>query len=315
MSHEFESGYVVGTAAWHQLATVKAIAPPTVEEAQREAGLDWTVRRDPVFLNDDGFIGAQVPDGFAVIRESDGAVLGLVGGQWRPVQNTALFNFFRPFVDSGRMTIDTAGSLKGGKAVWAQGLVCGAGAEVVPGDKVQNRLLVANGHDGRLKLSVKWTNMRTVCANTLSAALAGGGAWMAARHTKNVNRALEIIQSVLDIAERDFDVNISLYRRMADYGLTSSGFRAYVRQVFEVPEDVEKMPRAWNRLEPLFEDTAQGLDIPGVRGTLWGGYNAVTEYIDHHATKDAGRRLSSAWFGQGAVIRDRARELAVQMVG
>ena len=37
------------------------------------------------------------------------------------------------------------------------------------------------------------------------------------------------------------------------------------------------------------------------RGTLWGAYNAVTEYVDHFRLPKAGgsARLKSIWFGSG----------------
>jgi hypothetical protein len=42
MAHEFESGFVVGTQAWHGLATVLQ-APPSIEDGLKLAGLDWRV--------------------------------------------------------------------------------------------------------------------------------------------------------------------------------------------------------------------------------------------------------------------------------
>ncbi|MBG5825199.1 hypothetical protein GHW10_32595, partial [Pseudomonas aeruginosa] len=43
--------------------------------------------------------------------------------------------------------------------------------------------------------------------------------------------------------------------------------------------------------------------------------NAVTEYVDHERRARSNEyRMDSAWFGQGAVIKQRALEAALQLV-
>ena len=60
-----------------------------------------------------------------------------------------------------------------------------------------------------------------------------------------------------------------------------------------------------------------GGDLPGVRGTYWGAYNAVTEYLSHDAgrsrdpVESARQRLEALWFGKGAETADRAHQLAL----
>lgn len=50
-----------------------------------------------------------------------------------------------------------------------------------------------------------------------------------------------------------------------------------------------------NILEIL--ETGRGMDLPGVRGTMWGAYNAVTEYLTHHRGANADNRMAGVWFG------------------
>ena len=47
MAHDVESAFFVRTPAWHRLGVVLPEAP-NVREAIRHAGLDWSVRLDPV---------------------------------------------------------------------------------------------------------------------------------------------------------------------------------------------------------------------------------------------------------------------------
>lgn len=76
------------------------------------------------------------------------------------------------------------------------------------------------------------------------------------------------------------------------------------------------------KLTELFEAGAGNAE-PGVRGTWWAAYNAVTEYVDHVARGKDGvltgdqreARLNSIWFGSGAAIKGQAWESALAAVG
>lgn len=51
-----------------------------------------------------------------------------------------------------------------------------------------------------------------------------------------------------------------------------------------------------------------GMELPGSQGTLWGALNAVSEFVDHHASVE-GARLPYALFGDGMALKARAYEL------
>ena len=65
-----------------------------------------------------------------------------------------------------------------------------------------------------------------------------------------------------------------------------------------------------------FEDDAQTL--PGIRGTAWAAFNAVSQYTDWQrptrGPSDAKRdnnRLASMWFGDSAAVKRRAWSTAL----
>jgi len=74
---------------------------------------------------------------------------------------------------------------------------------------------------------------------------------------------------------------------------------------YDIIQDL--LPRQAGQLEELFE-AGKGSEFS--RGTLYGAYNAVTEYIDHHRSRDSSDR-ESAILGSGADLRSRAYDLAV----
>lgn len=350
MAHEFESGFVASSKpAWHGLATVLDDAP-SVAEGIRLAGLDWRVEEVPLFIPS-GSEGEQDPEyvgctmttdgrgtrvdkvgydvkkfdcsdlnhvsGHKVLRrETDGSILGVVSNKYTPLQNADAFKFFDPFIESGQATLESAGSLKGGKRVWILAKVKGLEGEVVPGDEVQAHLLLSNGHDGFNAVRVMFTPIRVVCWNTLSAAETTGEmtkSCIRIKHMGNIKEALEVVQNSIDFAQKTFTMTLTQYREMSRKGMNIDGFKRYVRKVLNVPEEEDRMPRAWEALEYSFEN-GPGATMNGVYGTVWGGYCALTDWVDHTRGSNEASRLDATWFSTGAEVRRKAQKEAVTLL-
>ena len=53
--------------------------------------------------------------------------------------------------------------------------------------------------------------------------------------------------------------------------------------------------------------TAPGQNIPSANGTAWGLLNGITRYVDFEARSHSiDNRVESAWFGNGATMKDKA---------
>lgn len=69
--------------------------------------------------------------------------------------------------------------------------------------------------------------------------------------------------------------------------------------------------RKWSE---YFFDQGRGNREPGVAGTLWAGFNGVTEWLDHRKSRqNEGQRLNSVWFGESARVKNRAFEIALSL--
>ena len=120
---------------------------------------------------------------------------------------------------------------------------------------------------------------------------------------------------------------------MAAIHCTETQFRSYTESVFaeqlrETVNDkrgdrstararqVEDLP-AWECHAHKFNGRAIGSDIPGVKGSYWVAYQALTEFLSHDAgrakdpTEAARQRLESLYWGKGAQMSTRAHELAL----
>lgn len=314
MAHEFESGFFTRQPAWHRLG-VTLPESPKLDDAIRHAGLDWEVHLSPLYTHS----GEEIGTHRATVRDSDGTVLGVVGLGYRPLQNDKAFSFFEPFLESGECTLEAAGSLKGGKRVWVLARIKGAEAEVVGGDPVRGYFLLSNAHDATQAVRAQFTSIRVVCANTLNQAhrraAHGFEDCLRVRHTAGLDAGLSLVQKTIDMASRTFAASLADYRRLAAKRLPVDGFAKYVAEVLEVPEDARRlgqMPKAWDAVLRAYH-SAPGARIPGVFGTYWGAYNAVTDWVDHtRGCRGEDTRLDSAWFGSGARLKERAFEIAMQ---
>ena len=207
--------FSVQATPWHGLGRILD-NPPTIEEGIVQAGLDWTVRVEPTYLQD----GRAVAGANAVIRETDGAILGAVGDRWHPVQNREAFQWFAPWLENNLVTLETAGALRGGSVVWCLAKVAIPDAVICKqsDDKVSAYILFANNHNSKKSLSVGFTPIRVVCQNTLSMAQSNGASKLVKiRHTVNAKQALNEIRTTMDLLTADFKITADKYRELLKY--------------------------------------------------------------------------------------------------
>ena len=315
MAHQVENMFSVKEVPWHQLGKIIQNAP-TIEAGIKLAGLDWKVRMEAMQLADGRKCQTR-----AVIRETDNKILGEVGRIYTPLQNEKAFNFFQPFVDSGEVTLETAGSLDGGKKIWVLAQLNRDPMEISPNDFVRKYLLLTNRHDGIASAMVGFSPIRVVCANTLAAAIgATDSALLRVRHTAKIEIALDKVREMVNVANQNFESTGEQYKAMVRMGVREADLKNYVRLVFYPNVTKEEITeRQQTRLDSLTQnitklfETGFGSDLVGSRGTMWGLYNGVTQYLSHEANKDADSRVNSLWFGNNKAVNARAMKVAVTM--
>lgn len=331
MAHEVETMMYANETPWHGLGKRLSTPPATVEEAIKAAGLDWSVSLEQ--LQTAGGIKASR---FAVMRSTDSSILGTVGPGYRTVQNRRAFAFFDPFLKGGHATIETAGSLRAGARVWMLAKINRPDSVIVKkaDDRVAKYLLLAQGHDGALAIHVGITPTRVVCQNTLSAAVPAAAGKKAKadvsadgmfriRHVPNADAMIDEVSATIQRLDHDFERAADFYRSLAGKNIRSAArLRAYVDAVFppqRTDEEVatgksaEKKDRAiFSDIEALFMK-GRGNDLPGVKGTAWAAYNAVTEYLTWERGGSADVRMNNAWLGGSAAPR-RAVDAAAKIL-
>jgi phage/plasmid-like protein (TIGR03299 family) len=173
----------------------------------------------------------------------------------------------------------------------------------------------------------KFTAIRVVCNNTITAAVGGysngapirgeadtdkGYLKSAVRVLHSANFDPDSVRLQLGIVASQFERFMVTSRQLAGETMSAAEADSFVSQLL-APYHSSRLDindsKAYKRIMQLFNGAAIGSDIPGVTGTRWAALNAVTEMVDHERGRTANTRIESAWFGTGSAIKNRALEL------
>jgi phage/plasmid-like protein (TIGR03299 family) len=286
MPANVETMFYVGGTPWHQLGEKLTEAPDPIK-AVKLAGLDWTVEKEPIFLED----GTEIPNRFAVIRSDNRFALGVVGKAFRPVQNLEAAEFARALQAEGGsgVEVETAGSLDLGRRVWF--LTRLAEGVTVEGDAHVPYLLVANGHDGSLALRAATTMIRVVCQNTLTMAFMEARSAWSIRHTGGVTGRVTEAQRALGLAYAQvekFEVEVA---KLIDKTVTDQRFDRIVEKLLPAPKD--GTDRQDKKVDVRRDQVRSRWETDPNTRTAWGAFNAFNgfELWDRPNGKDQGKRL------------------------
>lgn len=297
---------------WHGLGkVVNGLA--TAKEALQLAGLDWKVQGLPVTVN-----GKQLrfPNGErkdtwqGICRMDTGDCLGIMRGQYEPIQNEEAFSFFDRLIGQGAAVYDTAGALRGGRLIWLLAKVDG---EIqICGDAHRQYALMFTAHDGSYSLEVQFVTERVVCANTLSIAMRNRSNVYKIRHTQNWKNAEAEAARVLQLGNHYFK---DVQNALADLNyklLTAAQMDSFTKALVPlkiVDGELKDSTRAQNirsEIAALFRDG------DGNKGaSRWDALQAVTDYADHRITLrgENSTRIESTMKGAAADLKQRAFDI------
>ena len=320
MPANFTSGWLGnGERAWHGMGVVTDGTLPA-REAFETADALFTVEKRELLYPTVG-AGQVQPDGserptllpsshFGIVRTDTQALLGVVSKQYEIVQNDSLLRmaeFIREEVD-----MDCVIVLSHGSKVCFTATLRGAETDIVPGDTVKRRIVGYLGHDGKTGCGAKFTNIRVVCQNTLTAALADSGAQSSVTHKGAANDNFNALINSIDVARQDFVTECDLMREFSRASMGQDGFRDFVDEVYNVKED--QVFRKRERLESAFQ---HGFGWEYAPKSVWAAFNAITqvETSTRSLTKArATNQFARGTFGAGAQISKRAFAIATELV-
>lgn len=313
MSHNVETmAYNKAEAPWHGLG-VAVSNDLTTEEMMKASGTDWEVAKRSTFFEAtvDGKTKRFQTGQKALVRTSDYHVLSPnVGPDWEPIQNAEAFEFFREYVEAGKMTMETAGSLRGGQIVWVLAKV-GKSFTVLGKDRVESYLLFSNSHQYGRSAVADFTPIRVVCNNTLTLALNSKS-----KDSVNISHRSkfdpEKVKELMGLAE----AKLESYHEAAEFLSSKKADQLDIVEYFKTVFPVHGA----NPKKEISKTAKIALDVlpaqPGAEmgeGTWWQAFNAVTYTTDHVMCREDDTRLYNAWFGGTKDIKVKALKTALEM--
>ncbi|MBN3760946.1 DUF932 domain-containing protein [Burkholderia sp. Ac-20365] len=306
-----------GLQPWHGLGQ-QVRSGASLDEWRKAAGLDWEILRSPVKFEHGSLRTFRAHD--VLYRNDNSMPISIVSPRYRIVQPREALAFFEDLVTSAGFEIETAGSLAGGKRIWVLARTGFAG-EVVPSDDVTGYLLLATSYDGNMATIAQFTSVRVVCANTLQLVL-NGDTSCSVRIRHSTEFEADKVKDALGIAAKDaWDLFMKRMQILANLRLTSSDFGDVVRDLIRprVSPDKRKIvddTDGFKKIMALFNGHGRGSLLDGCRETAWGGINAITQWVDHEvAARSRENRLTSAWFGAGARLKEEATLKLLELAG
>lgn len=317
MSHEVETMAFANEVPWHGLGN-RIDASATVDEMLEASGLNWEVRRMPIFTETPTGERIKLPLKRALMRTSDNKVLSVVGDLWKPLQNKQALEFFRDYTESGGAKLETAGSLRGGRTIWALASI-NDGFTINGSDTTKGYILLVSPHEVGKKITVRTTSVRVVCANTMALAMHDTPQYSQSHLAKfNVAAAKETIGLAREqIHQAHIDAEKLSGLKLNDHDTVN-----FLTQFFQPVPEGEKRDAFIDKLlnDPREQDKKLASVLHSIKnapGAIpnngWGVLNGVTHWADHVAGNKPETRLFNAWMGANATLKLDVRDALLQM--
>ena len=299
----------VGELPWHGLGQELAEGAD-METWRKAAGMDWTIQSAPV-----QYVSASAYNQFngqnVLYRNDNNLPLSIVSDRYKPVQPAEVLEFFDSLVKEAGFKLHTAGTLRGGKRLWALAET-GKFGEVCKDDGVGGFLLLSTSCDRTLATTARFTSVRVVCNNTLTMAQNDIRTMIKVPHSTVFDH--DKVKLELGQVSEAFGSFMEMAKFLQNQKLNQAQARVFLTKLM-TPQaklaneqyNIEKN-KGYSKILEMFEGSGKGADLVG--STKWGMLNAVTEYYDHIIpNRSNDTRLDNAWFGSGDRIKNQAVNL------
>lgn len=265
----------------------------TVAEALNATGLDFEAQvrgLRSVALDDQDPVGElDAPSLRTVVRPMPGGghrVLAAVGTRFTPIHNRDAFAVNDVLTaEYGAKITGVVDFRSGGASLLITELPDPITLERPDGgtEVLDLNLLTKNAHDGSSALTFALTVLRPQCTNALTAAINGAERSWKISHTPNASERVGLAEQSIIAALNYRDAFQVAAQAMLDTAMLDAEYEKLVERLYPVRPGTEETKAGENRkalqqeLKYLYHSSST---LEGVRGTLWGGYNAITEYLD-----------------------------------
>lgn len=244
-------------------------------EQLQKLGLNWDVQKIPLVTNSSDINFSDISTTkCAIVREDKKKVIGVVGEDYQPFQNSELYDLIQTLSHATDRKIANGGFFSNGSKVYMQiktsNLSIGA-------DIVEGYITVINSFDGSTALSFGNTNRTISCSNTFH----GVYKQLSTRIRHNVSMKLRVDEVMADY-ERFIENEKEMFKtikRLSEQTLNREVVEGIEKAFFNI-KDYDNMS---TRKENLLKDfrLAMSNEVGEKGENVWGAFSGLTKYTTH----------------------------------
>lgn len=261
-------------ATWSGLGT-DVSGTTDVQEVIRLSGLDYTVEKQPVFLQN----GVQIPGRCATVKKESGQPIGIVSKGYEIYQNADAFDFISNIPD---IEFESAGETGGG-LVYIIGKLPGV---TVLEDSFTPYVIFQTSHNGLFNLKATICPLRIVCQNQFAYSFRQMRNTIKIRHSRQLvakmDQALELIRSTAVYMEGF--TNTAEELAMLKLGNSNSVYQICDAFFDSTKAITERQQKILADKKALFISCYEADDNANFKGTAWGVVNAFSDYTTHSSS-------------------------------
>ena len=219
-----------------------------------------------------------IEDKKAICRTDTNKVLGVVGIGWEPVQPAVLYDMAGELIASTNGSINGILNMHGGSVIGISFKL--AEREYVENDKMDLNFLMLTAFNGLYGLSgnaLAYRHSNESVANTSNKVFN-------LKHTKFVANRIAVVKDMLKYYNQEINSFDLLMNRLVTRPMSNELVMEWFKTLFPTPRT--------RRSEILLENSSsrfeqillrqQEENVQGVRGTSYGAWCALCEYVNHH---------------------------------
>jgi phage/plasmid-like protein (TIGR03299 family) len=269
---------------------------------------DFEVEKVDIKTNRSHMSNITIPDHVAIMKKDDNQYLGTVGRGWEPVQPKVLYELADELITSTDGVINGAFSMYNGAVIGIRFKL--AERQYIENDSMDLNFLMLTAFNGTHGIAGHATTYRAasdVQCNTSSKVYN-------LKHTKNVMNRLEVVKNMLrfyhnEIASFDKRMTTMVQSRMNDQAAIE-----WFKSLFPKPKSERAQNILTNQVSTFIDclHNGRGSDILGVKGTCYGAFQALTEYINHYRSirvhndrEEEEVRFQTIHFGTGNTLAQK----------
>ena len=300
----------------------------TVDGLCSNREFNWNVIKEPISRAHAG-MNRKIFTHSSIVRADTGKQIGLVNSNAKILQNKHLFEFVRPFVDSGSFEIDAVRSVDGGRSVVVVMSNSNLGRfEAFSGDPIEAFTFARLTRGSTAQINIGSMAYRLVCSN-------GMMGWGITKHKIDTSKPIGLTgKSIAHIMEQNAKQAAEACKKMkemAKISMTTAQNDEYFRRAcnlawndpeleFDCKEDSDKhqeeMEKTKKTVSKIFESTEFMKDTMSEdrHGTLECSWQGLTHYVSNKRSKSPDTAFRENHWGSGKRIRDRGYKLALEEI-